>query len=101
MDGTRIPVEARTRSLAHWALYIAVGLPTLAALLAGMVIRVVGRGQGATFAGLLTWVVLIGVIQFAILVVGRAQYLSGVPMRTVGPPRPPRCDVGMFHHDRR
>jgi hypothetical protein len=98
MDVGEIPVDERVRSAAHWALYIAIALPTVAAMIAGVLLKVSGGSNRESFPGLLLWIVLIGVFQLVIALVGRTQYLSGVSMRAEEAPRPPETDPGIFHH---
>ena len=98
MHRIELPVDAGTRSLAHWALYLGVALPTALALLVGLVDRLTGHAGGAASEGLLTLILLIGLVQFAIIVIGRAQYFASVRMRTEGRPAPPANDPGIFHH---
>jgi len=94
-----VPVDEQTRSAAHWALYLFVVIPTIAAMLAGLVLKLLARASGGAYPGLLMWVVLIGLFQLAIVVVGRSQYLSGVSMRVEPPARAPQTDPGIFHHE--
>jgi hypothetical protein len=98
MDVGEIPVDERIQSAAHWAMYIAIALPTLAGMVAGLLLKVSGAANSAAFPGLLMWIVMIGVLQLVIGLVGRTQYLSGVRMRVEEAPRPPETDPGIFHH---
>jgi hypothetical protein len=99
MDTPPVPVNEQTRSAAHWAVCLLLGFPMVVILLVAGVLKVTGRGNGQPFFGLLMWVVLIGLLQFIVLIVGRGRYLSGVPLRAEGSSRPPQTDVGIFHHE--
>ena len=98
MDTREIPVDERTRAAAHWALYVLLALPTIAILVAGAIVKLSGHAGGDSFPGLLMWVVIIGLVQLAVVVVGRTQYLSGVSMSVDEGPRPPENDAGIFRH---
>jgi hypothetical protein len=100
MDRAVVPVDERTRAAAHWGFYLLVGLPTVAALIAGAILKVSGQTLGRSFGGLLMWVVLIGLAQLAIVAIGRSQYLSGVAFRSTASPRPPQNDPGLFRSRR-
>ncbi|MBM3474557.1 MAG: hypothetical protein FJX75_14940 [Armatimonadetes bacterium] len=98
MDTREVPVDERTYSAAHWALYVVLALPTLAVLVVGAVLKLSGQARGASFSGLLGWIVVIGVVQLAIVLVGRTQYVSGVRMVVDEGARPPESDAGIFRH---
>ncbi|MBM3497972.1 MAG: hypothetical protein FJX74_04800 [Armatimonadetes bacterium] len=100
MDTTVVPVDERTRAEAHWGLYVAVGLPTVSALAAGLALKLLGRTESHAFAGLLTWVVLIGFGQLVVLLVGRMQHLSGVALRADEAARAPKNEPGLFRSRR-
>jgi len=96
MDTTVVPVDEQTRAEAHWGLYVLLGMPTLAALAAGAVLKVLGRTESHSFSGLLMWVALIGLFQLVVLLIGRTQHLSGVALRAEEAPRAPQNEPGLF-----
>lgn len=99
MDVGEIPVDERTHSAAHWALLGLVALPTVMAIVVGAVMKLTGHGEDYALRGLIGWIVDIAVLQFAILLVARSRYVSGVSFRVQEPPRPPQNDPGIFHHE--
>jgi hypothetical protein len=98
MGTQEVPVDERTRAAAHWAMYGLLAVPTIAILIVGTILKVTGHAEGAGFPGLLGWVVVIGLIQLVIVVVGRTHYLSGVVLSADEGPRPPETDAGIFRH---
>ena len=98
-----VPVDESVATLAQRIFWGAVLLPTAIALAVGFVAKVVYRaargGGGPRFGGVLSWVIVIGAIQLAIVAWGRRQYFAGVKLRAAPVAEPARAEPGIFRHD--
>jgi len=98
-----VPVDDDIAALAQRTLVVVVLLPTGIGLVLGVIAKVIGAiagvHEGLPFRGLLSWIVMIGVIQLIILAVGRNRYLSGVALEPAGAAEPAQPEPGIFHHE--
>jgi hypothetical protein len=98
-----VPVDDGIATLAQRVLFGVVLLPTAAALVLGVAARLIGAltgaGDGESLSGLLTCLLLIGVLQAPVLAVGLMHYLSGVKLHGEAPATPAKAEPGIFHHE--
>jgi hypothetical protein len=102
MHNPSVPVDEGVATLAQRIFYAAVLLPTAAAVVVGLVAKITHlatRGwTGVPFAGMLSWIIVIGVAQLLVLAWGRWHYLAGVRLAPEPPALPVTTEPGIFYH---